>query len=841
MDAINILNPFNDNYHALKDFKQLNVSQKIKTIALTALASIASAFIGTAAVFRLLVSYYTKTIQPTPEPIPTPPNPTIVPPIDTPEPNPEIEPEPPIPPEPITKPVPFRQISEFIEQQITRINLYHPINRTIIAPNVGAGAPCLFHPSKLLHTYKLPPVAPKLPLDIVKTNKLVSVHVLLEEYIRKGMCRSIDRFDIDRNLIVNANGQDIQVRVMGDCLKTQGEDAEFNYDAIEVDSMESLEEERKELDLLENECNLLAYFNQYIAHVGLPYAETLLDTDHVVFSEGVIRKSENEEETNQGSQVFSLLLKETYGAELGAIIFMKYNIAPVGPITFNDVKKALVGIAANVQCTDLKNLFDYIKQSDDGNLSAYRIGNHLYNSNKDLYKQIQAKDSFDLLTPAEVNFLYSAFKYAFDLTVSHTGIPKKGDFLYRQDLEAIRLKGTWEHLILDHPHLGIGEFTGKTLAYLELQNDQLVSLPPVNNELPNIPHLYKVENSLANINDDAVLSHLLVPLNKQQAPFLHADDTNEHIFLVFRGTKPPSEHRASGMSVYRDFDYTGIGKSAYDKREPEIQQMVENYLIKTTEEKVTLHLSGHSLGGCDTQRCLLSMLKKIAAAEEGSPWKKLNNVIVTTFNAPKVDAACNSDLKNVARAIKEKDLNIHVDLNHILYFDQGYEDVVQTFGDVLIGADQQGGSGDEIFKECPFFTRQMIEMRMQIDAGFAALGERHGYRAFNKALCKVPFEMNMFSTQNEEHRLQMEKRMAGSYHWDEKEMNIATKLWNYIIWYTTLLALRQPKKALQACIAEVYHAAVHLHRTYNDQSNIDHNSRRNPATIHDGWLLIEAH
>lgn len=93
MDSINILNPFSDNYHALKIFKQLDISQKIKTIALTALASLASAFIGTAVVFRLLVSHYTKTILlPPPSTTLTLPNPFPTKPVDLPS-DPDIKPE----------------------------------------------------------------------------------------------------------------------------------------------------------------------------------------------------------------------------------------------------------------------------------------------------------------------------------------------------------------------------------------------------------------------------------------------------------------------------------------------------------------------------------------------------------------------------------------------------------------------------------------------------------------------------------------------------------------------------------------------------------------------------
>ncbi|CUI17668.1 Conserved hypothetical membrane protein [Candidatus Protochlamydia naegleriophila] len=59
---IDYINPFSNSYHACQAFKELNGKQKIITIALTAIATIVSAGIGTAAAFRALVGRF-KEIQ----------------------------------------------------------------------------------------------------------------------------------------------------------------------------------------------------------------------------------------------------------------------------------------------------------------------------------------------------------------------------------------------------------------------------------------------------------------------------------------------------------------------------------------------------------------------------------------------------------------------------------------------------------------------------------------------------------------------------------------------------------------------------------------------------------
>ncbi|CRX38287.1 protein-tyrosine phosphatase family protein [Estrella lausannensis] len=64
MNGINVFNPFSNQYHALDDFKKLTVTQKIVTIALTALASIATAFLATSAVFRILVGHFIQVQKP---------------------------------------------------------------------------------------------------------------------------------------------------------------------------------------------------------------------------------------------------------------------------------------------------------------------------------------------------------------------------------------------------------------------------------------------------------------------------------------------------------------------------------------------------------------------------------------------------------------------------------------------------------------------------------------------------------------------------------------------------------------------------------------------------------
>ncbi|CRX38854.1 hypothetical protein [Estrella lausannensis] len=606
---------------------------------------------------------------------------------------------------------------------------------------------------------------------------------------------------------------------------------ESSFVLMQQDLMSSVidkSKERKELGLEKKHCNIVSYIyhhmNDLIAD-GENEAKKIQDSDAIAFKDGRIVKTESEAEAKKSHKEFFHILKESFGTLLARRVFGRYRLNKKDTIALGDLKKAMVGVASNVLECDLKNLFEHIKAGMPGKLDSYRAGDYLYQMNENLYMNIKGKETFNDLSTKEINFLHSAFRTVPVLNTAFSvsdvlGHLKKGanssEYLFNHDLDALTLMESWSQLDLANPDMAIGEYAGKSLAYLELKQGQILPMPIIkkgSEEVLEAPVLYKVAQSLERKND-AVIAHILAPMNENQA-ILPAEDgkKKEDAFLVFRGTLPDPGATAGGMSLYRDFHYEGIGRKTYDLREKEIQNMTEDYLRRTASDEVTLRISGHSLGACDTQRGVVSILEKIAASEEGSPWRKVKSVVVTTFNAPKVNQSVNHRMKEAVKTINAKGIGVNIDLKHIRFFDKSYEDTIQKFGDILLGADYHGGTGEEVFKNAPNVKRSIINMHMDDDQGFAAgFLVRHGYRPFNKALCQVPYEMKIRSTDAavsadpEKDRIDMEKEMAGTYYWNESEMGTFGKIIGNVVWYTTWFGFRQPKKVVQAALVNAPHS-----------------------------------
>lgn len=635
-------------------------------------------------------------------------------------------------------------------------------------------------------------------------------------------------------------------------IKTPTSSLMDSFSLVSNDMMSSVIEkskERKELGLEKKHCNIVSYIYHHMSDLvteGENDAKKIQDSDAIAFKGGRIVKAESEADAKKSYREFFHILKESFGTLLARRVFGRYRLNKKDTVALSDLKKAMVGVASNVLECDLKSLFDHIKADMPGKLNSYRAGDYLYQMDQDLYMQIKLKETFNDLSTEEINFLHSAFRTVPVLNTAFSvsdvlGHLKKGangaEFLFNHDLDALTLMESWNQLDLKNPDLALGEYAGKSLAYLELKPGQILPMPIVKEGVEEAPVLYKVAQSLVRKND-AVIAHILAPLNNNQA-ILPAEDgkKKEDVFLVFRGTLPDSGATAGGMSLYRDFHYDGIGRKSYDLREKEIQEMTEDYLKGTASDEVTLRISGHSLGACDTQRGLVSILEKIAASEEGSPWRKVKNVVVTTFNAPKVNQSVNHRMKEAVKKINGKGIDVNIDLKHVRFFDKSYEDTIQKFGDILLGADYHGGTGEEVFKNAPNVKRAIINMHMDDDQGFAAgFLVRHGYRPFNKALCQVPYEMKIRSTDAtvsadpEKDRVDMEKEMAGTYYWNDNEMGTFGKIIGNVVWYTTWFGLRQPKKVVQAALVNAPHSVgLSLARLVNGSAYENLDEARNAS------------
>lgn len=565
---------------------------------------------------------------------------------------------------------------------------------------------------------------------------------------------------------------------------------------------------RADLGLDESACNLVPYILQFFQDLKsseMTEAQRIENKDYLVFAHGKISKTEDEIEAKQFYKVFSHILKETFGINLADGIFGRYLLDRKEVITLLDLKKAMVGIALNVREFDLENLFGHIKSDEPEKLLSYKVGNLLPKFNRVLYDQIRQVNDFDNLNPAQVNFLHAAFKIVpLSASVTLSEVlnqlqpgSDKIEYLYWHDLAGLEEMEYWKDLCVNVSlELSLGEFVGKGLGYVEMLKGmiipipEIISKPEINYNRPNPynvysidpdkpPHFYKVHSSLSHKND-AVIAHLLCPFNSQQTPIIKEAGV-DHCFLIFRGTNIDEGALDSNESLLRDADANGIGATSYDAREDEILSMVEKFLIGA-KDKVVMQLAGHSLGGCDTQRALLSITEKIASEPSHSPWRKLKEVILTTFNAPKPNFSVNGRFKLAIKKIhNDGSINMKIDLLHVRFFDAKNEDVLQFQGDILLGVDHDGTEGTPL-KDAPFLKRElfMVTATNRDDGRIGGFLKRHQYRPFtlnHRSTKQVEFEMRIISPQSEiakgivspdseRFRIEMEKHMAWNFFWE---------------------------------------------------------------------------
>lgn len=624
---------------------------------------------------------------------------------------------------------------------------------------------------------------------------------------------------------------------------------EITSDALPSDLFASIavkREDRKDLGLEEKHCNAVAYIMHYLddlARTEENETKKIQDSDPIAFDNGMIVKAEDSTAAQKAYQQFYHILKETYGSRLAKSVFGRYRLFNQTAVTLKDIKKAMVAVASRVTEDDLRMLFEHIRHDPPGRLTSYRAGDLLCLIDRALYLNIKSKKSFYALTTAEINFLHSAFRTVPFSKLGYEGldvlfhikkdfVPKEEletvtdacdvktkirdaeiddyeSFLFGKDIDALILMESWKGLDLEHPELALGEWVGKSLAYLELKPGLILPMPMIRSQEGadvSVPKLYKVAKSLPHMND-AVIAHVIAPLNEHQAicpqePEAPAED----VFLVFRGSMA-GKNKDSGMTWVRDFHHKGVGRTTYDRREPEIQAMVEEYLKETAQERVTLRITGHSLGACDSQRGLVSILEKIAASEEGSPFRKVKRVVLTSFNAPKVNPTVNKRMKEAVRTINGKGIDVGIELTHLRFYDRSNEDHVQWGGDILLGADYHGGTGDSVFKDAANVKRTIVKVHMDEDKGLNPGGilARHSNRTFNRSLCSIKSRIETLSDDNEAERLLMEKEMAGNYYWNEGEMTEGQKIIGNITWYASLVALREPGKVLRAVFINLPH------------------------------------
>ncbi|MEX1012938.1 MAG: hypothetical protein WD595_00955 [Waddliaceae bacterium] len=524
--------------------------------------------------------------------------------------------------------------------------------------------------------------------------------------------------------------------------------------------------------------NLIAY----LFHLRTA-GKAIDDCSAISFNEGKIEEVSGEREITK--EVFATLLNATYGSFLGTSVIARYDLMQKETLTLGDLKKALIGIAANVRVDDLRNLFNEIKNNQS---EEFECKEFLKENNPEAYEELKRVDSFQSLTSDQIGYLLSAFR-----TVP-TGDEKEigrmsetpfvedafNDIIFKHDHELLVKIEQWDTLLLEDARIGeqqelhrlaVSEHVGKNLCYRNLEEGMVFALP----DRKNYATFYRV-HSCFQLN--GVMPSLAVPILENSDEEELKQESHD-IHLVFRGT-------SSLVQWHRNTDYRGVGSQAFAEQEEKVIKMVADYLSNTSSENVVLHISGHSLGGCDTQRALASIMEKIAESDKNSPLRKISQVVVKTHNSPRPEPSVNQRLKRAVKRIfdNKENFKVQVDLTHIRYFDQSYEDVVSTLGEVLVGADQDGN--ESIFKNArPFFRRQLLDIRIENNDGYTnGLRLRHGFKAFNTALSKdINWSIKANFSSDHDNVDEMEGVLAGNYLWNDNESAWIPSLLANLSWY----------------------------------------------------------
>src|SRR5262249_1573410 len=92
-------------------------------------------------------------------------------------------------------------------------------------------------------------------------------------------------------------------------------------------------------------------------------SSSLNDTTPIAFENGKIVPDEKQQSTTKTVKILLLLLAKTYGVLLTESVMKRYQIFDKPIITFDTLKRILLGISANVKITDLIELFNEIKNN----------------------------------------------------------------------------------------------------------------------------------------------------------------------------------------------------------------------------------------------------------------------------------------------------------------------------------------------------------------------------------------------------------------------------------------------------------------------------------------------
>jgi len=433
------------------------------------------------------------------------------------------------------------------------------------------------------------------------------------------------------------------------------EEIKMDGSYVFVESMNEenlLELTRRELNF-KGQANLIPYL-----HDAFEGNQILKDNQPITFDleNGKILSKEDV----MAARIFCQLLRETYGFNAAERVIQLYKLGELQSLTFLDVKKAMVGLAANVKVSDLKALFDDLKKEKPSRLMALLIP-------ENEKKIICEFESFDRIPPHHeaLHLLLKAFRTlpipdpsqesAFRTPVFNILAEEKKesqDFRefdqYIHDLKvlsdsalpfAVEQRGIKTKLP-ESLGLETAEHFAKNIGYRELN--------PGNIAVQFGNELFELVDEIEQ-NGDAVFCRLYAPINAKAGK--EADPL--HVHLVMRGTQTTPSSQASGASLARDVEVSGVGKASFNLRANDMKKMLTDYLEQIPEKcPVALSLDGHSLGACDAMR--LAVVIAQLFKERPDLAAKVVKVYVNPQNSPSLDPATNNEFSGLLKDLEIK-------------------------------------------------------------------------------------------------------------------------------------------------------------------------------------------
>lgn len=500
------------------------------------------------------------------------------------------------------------------------------------------------------------------------------------------------------------------------------------------------------------------------------------DSAAVEIVDGKIRLvSEDNQMQNKPFQVLKQIMTKTYGEYLVNTVIGRYQWDKKENLTWGDLKNLLVGVGANLKCSDLRDLFKQIKAQQVYGANRLLCEEYL---NPEEIEEIRNVDQFEHLTTSQIKILVDAFR-----TVPRDGEripimeaiypllqPKngKGNFAISHDQVLLYKIEEAKYLNRREPKLSTSEYLAKRLIYQELKDGMVVSLLDNEGNL----NYFVVARSLED-KGDAMIASLFMPLSQlyesQQLPL--------EMHLCFRGTQLNRKSKDALYSLITDIAPQGVGGDVFPGRKDEIIDLL-GLLADFRIHHAKLQIHGHSLGGALTQRTVVALVDQLAveleklkdiqtplgAVEEAKrALLKIQCLEAVTWNSPLIEYGLNERLNTTLQFLQTNYPYFSLGIDHGRF----KNDVIQELGGstnagVLLGYNCKSSN----------FERRVIWHAHEA----VGLANAHGARAYTGP-GRLPFNRQVIDNHTPDNAL--EKNLGNRWYWDENNQTFPA----YAAWY----------------------------------------------------------